>query len=84
VKDSEHKLPSMRDPEYKKNFIQRVQMRKTNVRDLVFMSHLSSDRNGTGKFKSEAESKKYQLRHFTELKTLWQTNMTQIREFGPS
>ena len=55
-------------------------MRKTKIRDLIFMSHLSQDRSGFGKFSSDADRKRYQARHFTELKKLWKAQITQIRQ----
>lgn len=40
-KELENQLPSMTDANYKESLILRAQMRKANVRDMVFMSHMS-------------------------------------------
>lgn len=54
----------MTETEYKKSLVIRAQMRKVNVRDTIFMSHLAHDRTVTGKFKSEADRRKHLVRHF--------------------
>ena len=79
----DYKLPGMTDPEYKQSLILRAQMRKTNVRDLIYMSHLSWDRVGTGKFNSEVDRKKFQFRYFKELEGRLDSEIGAIKEIDP-
>ena len=70
-------------PNYKRNLVIRSQMRKTNHRDLIYMTHLSHDRMTSGRFKSEYDHKQYHFRHFRELETLWKTHLDKVIEEAP-
>lgn len=81
--DFENKLPNILDPNYKENLIQRAQMRKTNARDLIFMSHMSQDRTVSGKFKTEVERKAHQLRYFRALTKRISVQVRALKESDP-
>ena len=81
-KEMENTLPSTDDPSFKENLIQRANQRKTNTRDMIFMSHLSRDRTVMGKFKSGNERRAYQLRYYRAVKNKILTDLKAIESEG--
>lgn len=56
----ENSLPGTDDPNYKSCLIQRAMTRTSGVRDLIFMSHMTKDKDNIGgKFANDDEHREY-------------------------
>ena len=77
-------MPDITDEHYKKNLIQRALMKKSSVRDTIFMSHMTKEKDNIGgKFFNDDEHRAYKFRYFKEVERKLKSEIAETTSQAP-